>query len=81
METRDGKKYQEYCQARSQVRQLTRKIKIMFEKSIVYMREKTIQRNCGNVLKVRQNCAGIPNFETVDENGRNNSRGFGKEAT
>ena len=34
METKEGKRYEEYCRVRNQVRQLTRKAKMMNEKSI-----------------------------------------------
>ena len=70
MGTRDGKKYEEFCRARNQVRHITRKAKIAFEKSIandVKDNPKKFWQYTKSKTKTRSK---IPDLETKDQDGR-----------
>ena len=49
METRDGKKYLEYCKIRNKVRALTRKLQKAFERNDANQTKRT-QKPSGNII-------------------------------
>ena len=74
METRDGKKYQEYVRARNQVKGLVRKAKLEMENSIARNAKGKFIFFCQYANSKRKTKSGITELKYKDGNGESKTR-------
>jgi cell division protein FtsI/penicillin-binding protein 2 len=81
METRDGKKYQEYVRARNQVKGLVRKTKLEMEKSIARNTKENSKIFWQYANSKRKTKSGIAELKYKDGNGESKTTNGDKEKT